>query len=130
MVDENNRPYVLPFNFGYKDKCIYLHSGSAGKKINILKKNNSVCVVFSIGHDLSYQNQNVACSYIMSYKSVICYGKVEFIEEYEKKVEAMNIIMKQYTGKVFDYSKPAIDNVLVYKVVVEEITAKEFGNLS
>ena len=37
MVDENNRPYVLPFNFGYKDKCIYLHSGTTGKKIEILK---------------------------------------------------------------------------------------------
>ncbi len=130
MVDTDNNPYVLPFNFGYKDKCIYLHSGQSGKKIEILKKNNSVCVVFSTGHKISAQNKDVACSYIMSYKSVICYGKVEFIEEYDKKVEAMNIIMQQYTGKNFEYSIPSINNVLTYKVVIEEMTAKEFGNLS
>ncbi len=130
MVDENNRPYVLPFNFGYKDKCIYLHSAPTGKKIDILKKNNSVCIVFSIDHDLSWQHPDVACSYSMSYKSVICNGKVEFIEDFEKKVEAMNIIMQQYTGRDFQYSKPAVDGVLLYKVVVEELTAKEFGNLS
>ncbi|MFH0865173.1 MAG: pyridoxamine 5'-phosphate oxidase family protein [Bacteroidota bacterium] len=130
MVDENNLPYVLPFNFGYKDMCIYLHSGQTGKKIDILKKNNRVCVAFSTGHKVSWQNENTACSYSMSYKSVICYGKVEFIEDYDKKVEALNFIMKQYVDKDFTYSAPSVNNVLVYKVVVEEMTAKEFGNLS
>jgi nitroimidazol reductase NimA-like FMN-containing flavoprotein (pyridoxamine 5'-phosphate oxidase superfamily) len=130
MVDEKNLPYVLPFNFGYKDKCIYLHSGQAGRKIDILKKNNRVCIVFSTGHKITAQNKEIACSYIMSYKSVICYGKVEFIEEYEKKVEALNIIMQQYTKRDFTYSAPSVNNVLVYKVVVEEMTGKEFGNLS
>ena len=130
MVDENQRPYVVPFNFGYKDMTIYLHSGQAGKKIDILKKNNNVCVAFSTGHSLSAQTESVACSYIMSYKSVICYGKVEFIEEYEKKIEALNIIMKQYIDRNFTYSAPSVKNVLVYIVIVEEMTAKEFGNLS
>ena len=130
MVDENNNPYVLPFNFGYKDKCIYLHSGQTGKKIEILKKNNRICAVFSIGHSLTAQNKDVACSYIMSYKSVICYGKVEFIEEFEKKVEALNIIMQHYTKRDFEYSTPAVNNVLTYKIVIEEMTGKEFGNLS
>ena len=130
MVDENNNPYVLPFNFGYHDKCIYLHSGNTGKKIDILNKNKRVCVVFSIGHDLSWQNPDVACSYIMSYKSVMCHGRVEFIDDFDKKVEALNIIMQQYTGRDFEYSKPAVNNVLTYKVIVDEITAKEFGNLS
>ena len=130
MVDENNEPYVLPFNFGYNDKCIYLHSGNEGKKIKILKNNNKVCAVFSIGHNLSAQNKDVACSYIMSYKSVMCFGKVEFIDEYEKKVEALNIIMQQYTKRDFEYSAPAVNNVLCFKIVINEMTGKEFGNLS
>jgi uncharacterized protein len=130
MVDESNNPYVLPFNFGYHDKCIYLHSGNTGKKIDILKKNNRVCVVFSTGHNVTWQNPEIACSYIMSYKSVMCHGHIEFIEDFDKKVEALNIIMQQYTGRDFNYSKPSVDNVLTYKVIVDEITAKEFGNLS
>lgn len=130
MVDEKNLPYVVPFNFGYSGKVIYLHSGQAGKKIDILKKNNNVCVAFSTGHSLSAQNESVACSYIMSYKSVLCYGKVEFIGDIEKKTEALNIIMKQYIDRDFTYSAPSVKNVLVYKVVIDEMTAKEFGNLS
>jgi len=130
MVDENNQPYVVPFNFGYKDKTIFLHSAPTGKKIDILRKNNQVCIVFSINHHLSFQSEKMACSYSMSYKSVICYGKVEFIDDYNKKVEAMNIIMQHYTGKDFEYSIPSINGVLIYKVIVDEMTGKEFGNLS
>lgn len=43
MVDENKKPYVLPFNFGYKDGEIILHSAQQGKKINILKT-TTMCV--------------------------------------------------------------------------------------
>ncbi|HQI44685.1 MAG TPA: pyridoxamine 5'-phosphate oxidase family protein [Bacteroidales bacterium] len=129
MVDENNNPYVLPFNFGYKDQCIYLHSAPNGKKIDILKKNNRVCLVFSIDHELFAQNKDVACSYSMGYKSVICYGKVEFIEGFENKVEALNIFMQQYTQRDFKYSVPAVNNVMVYKVVIDKMTGREFGNL-
>ena len=130
MVDENNLPYVLPFNFGIKDKNIYLHSAPEGKKIKVLQKNSRVCAVFSTGHKLMFQHEQVACSYSMSYKSVICYGKVEFIEDDESKRNALNIIMQKYTGKDFSYATPAIKNVCVFRIIVDEITAKEFGNLS
>ncbi len=36
-------PYLLPFNYGYRDRCIYIHSAPSGKKIDLLKKNGSVC---------------------------------------------------------------------------------------
>ena len=129
MVDENNNPYVVPFNFGYRENTIYLHSAPEGKKISILKKNSQVCIAFSTAHKLNFQSENMACSYSMFYKSVLCYGNIEFIENYELKVEAMNIIMKQYTGKEFGFSVPSINGVLVYKVVIDEMTGKEFGNL-
>jgi uncharacterized protein len=128
MVDEQNLPYVVPFNFGYRDKYIYLHSAPEGKKINILRKNNRVCIAFSTDHQMYHQHESMACSYSMFYKSVICYGKVEFIDNFEQKVEAMNIIMQQYTGKDFTYSVPSINGVRVYRVLVEEMTGKEFGN--
>lgn len=130
MIDQNNKPYVLPFNFGYRDKCVYIHSGTSGKKIDIFKKNPRVCIAFSTAHQLHHQNENVACSFFMAYKSVLCYGIVEPVEEYDKKVEALNIIMQQYTGRDFKYSPPSINGILTFKVVVEEMTGKEFGNLS
>lgn len=39
MVDENNLPYNLPFNFAYENNVLYFHSAPFGKKIDILKQN-------------------------------------------------------------------------------------------
>ena len=44
MVDQSGKPYVLPFNFGYSDGTVYLHSDVNGKKMDILKNNPSVCI--------------------------------------------------------------------------------------
>jgi len=41
-MSENNLPYVIPVNFGYKNNFLYFHSGSVGKKIDIIKKNNKI----------------------------------------------------------------------------------------
>jgi len=120
-------PYVLPFNFGFHDGSIYLHSAKEGRKIDILKKNNNVCISFQKDEGIKFQDEKVACSYSMYFKSVLVTGKVEFIEDFKDKVDAMNIVMKQYTGKVFDYNTPAIDNVCIMKIKIDKITGKNRG---
>lgn len=128
MVDENNLPYVLPFNFGFEDGVIWLHSAGSGKKIDILKQKPEVCVAFSTEHALKFVNEGVACSYGMRFRSVLAYGKVVFTEDPEEKKRVLNIIMKHYTGRDdFQYSMPAVMDVCVYKVEVSSFTGKESG---
>ncbi len=124
MVDQDNRPYVLPFNFGYEDNIIHLHSALEGKKMDILKNNPDVCVAFSTDHQLFHRHEPVACSYGMRYRSVLAFGRIEFIEQYEEKVKALNVVMRKYAGKDFTYNAPAIRNVSTYKVVVDKIETK------
>jgi uncharacterized protein len=127
MVDEQNMPYVLPFNFGYNNKRLYFHGTKTGRKINLLKKNNNVCVTFSTDHSLVYQNDSVACSFTMKFRSVVAFGKVVFVEDYDEKVVILNKIMTKYTGKEYNYSKPAVINVEIFYVDIEKWTGKESG---
>ncbi len=127
MVDSDNNPYVLPFNFGYENDTIYLHSAGEGKKIDILKQNPNVCVTFSTDHKLFHRHEHVACSYGMRYRSVVAYGKVVFINDFDQKKEVLNIIMRKYTGKNFDYNPPAVNNVAIYKIEISKIEGRELG---
>ena len=120
-------PYVVPYNFGYKNGYIYLHSAQQGKKMDILRQNNNVCVALSTDHQMAFQNEDVACSYLMRYRSVQVFGHVEFIEDYDEKVEAMNIFMQKYTSRDFKYGAPSINEVSLYKVVVDKMFGKELG---
>lgn len=128
MIDPENMPYTLPFNFGYENETVYLHSGPLGRKIDVLKANPNVCIAFSTGYELYKQSDSVACSYGMKYKSVLVRGKVEFIEESDEKIRVLNIIMKQYTQRdTFEYSAPSVKNVAVMKIIAEKIEAKVLG---
>ena len=127
LADSVVSPYVLPMYFGLRDGVIYLHSAQEGRSISILERKPRVCITFSTDHDLVFQHPEVACSYRMRSKSVICWGKVRFEEDFDKKTEALDIIMKQYSDKEFRYSDPAVKNVKIWIVEMDEVTCKEFG---
>jgi len=127
MSDTEGKPYVLPFNFGFDGANLYFHAGADGKKFDILKNNPNVCVAFSADHELAKQSENVACSYSMKFRSVLAYGVIEFIDDYDEKIQGLNHIMQKYTGRSFSYNAPAVNNVFVFKLKLDNVTAKESG---
>lgn len=127
MIDTDGLPYVIPMNFGYKNDVIYLHSGPDASSVKNITANPNVCITFCTDNKLTHQNEEVACSYRIQGSSVICRGKVSFEEDYEAKVEALNILMQQYTNRPFKYSEPAIKNVKIWKVEIDKVSGKKFG---
>jgi nitroimidazol reductase NimA-like FMN-containing flavoprotein (pyridoxamine 5'-phosphate oxidase superfamily) len=116
-------------NYGYNyDKntlTLFFHSAKEGKKMDIIKNNNNAC--FEIDCDNRLIEGETACKYSYAYKSVIGFGKIILLEDMNEKEEGLNKIMRHQTEKedVFVFSPDKIDNVSVYKMVVEEFTGKQ-----
>jgi nitroimidazol reductase NimA-like FMN-containing flavoprotein (pyridoxamine 5'-phosphate oxidase superfamily) len=127
MVDPEGMPYVLPFNFGYENNIIYFHSAGSGKKMAVLTNNPQVCVEFSTDYLLRSQDEKVGCSYSMKYRSILAYGKVEFIKDPEEKIRIMNIVMKNYTSGEFTYNPPSIKEVCCWIVKIDKMEGKING---
>lgn len=127
MVDTDGTPYVIPMSFGYEENIVYLHSGQEGRSISILEKNPNVCLSFCTDPKIVFQHPQVACSYSAHSKSVIGWGRVVFEEDYDEKVKALNLIMQQYSDKTFEFNRPAVLNVKIWKVELQKVTCKEFG---
>lgn len=127
LNDGDESPYVFPMNFAYFGGEIILHSAPTGRHQELISANNRISVTFCTGDKLVFQHPEVACSYRMDSKSVICTGKVAFIDDIDEKEYCLNLIMQKYTGKAFKYSIPALTNVKIWKVKVEKMTARAFG---
>lgn len=128
ILEKDGSPYVIPMNFGYLDGNIILHSGPHGKHIDLLTADNRVCVTFCTENNrLMYQHPDVACSYSMESKSVLCKGRIEFVEDLEEKDRFIKHFMKHYTEREFKISTPAIRNIKVWLLKPESFTAKSFG---
>lgn len=126
-ASEDGKPYVLPMNFALDGDSIVLHSGPSGRMWETLHKNPHVCINWTLGEELAWQNVKVGCSYRVQSKSVIVEGTAEFVEDYDEKHRLLKVLMSQYSELEFKFNPPSILNVAIYKVPIRRITAKEFG---
>lgn len=132
FTDADNHPYVIPMNFAYDASAgphgtIYLHSGPEGGKLQMAQKRPHLCITFCEGHELVYMHQQIACSYSMKSRSVVCRGQVTFIHDLEEKRRILELMMKQYTENECRMAEPALRNVVVWEVPVDELSCRSFG---
>jgi nitroimidazol reductase NimA-like FMN-containing flavoprotein (pyridoxamine 5'-phosphate oxidase superfamily) len=126
MSDEN-MPYVLPMNFALEGDVVILHSAQEGRMWETIKKNPKVCINWTLGEELAYQDVQVGCSYRVKSKSVNVEGTIEFIEDFDEKYRCLALLMGQYSDREFKFGTPAVKNVGIFKVSIDKLTAKHFG---
>ncbi len=51
MHDEEY-PYMVPMNYGYRDHTLYFHCALEGKKLELIRKNNHVCFEIELSHEI------------------------------------------------------------------------------
>src|ERR1035437_5299422 len=126
-LSSNDQPYIVPLNFGYENNELHFHCAKAGKKMDMIQKNNNVC--FEIETDTELIKREHACvGWTMYYSSVLGFGKASVIDDIDEKKRSLDIIMKHYTGKSeFDYTQKNLRGVGIIKVVIENMTGKKNG---
>lgn len=126
MIDDG-MPYILPFNYGYKDKHIYIHCAPAGKKLDILRENPKVC--FEIEEKGDLLTADVACSWSTVYRSIVGYGEVEIVIDFDQKQKALEIIMAHNGApEMVDFREKQVHAVVVLKLRIDSLTGKQSSN--
>jgi nitroimidazol reductase NimA-like FMN-containing flavoprotein (pyridoxamine 5'-phosphate oxidase superfamily) len=122
MVDRG-RPYVVPLNFGYRDRKLYFHSAAEGRKIDVLRANPHVC--FEVDEQVKINKAAKACDWGVSYRSVIGTGIARLLETPAEKQTGLDIIMAHYSDRSFDYPEEMLAETAVIQVTVDEMTGKQ-----
>ena len=122
---DENYPYIVPLNFGYKDNALYFHCALEGKKLDLIKKNNKVAFEIEQSHEII--KDEVSCKWTTKYRSIIGNGKIYIISDKNEKIRGLNIIMQQHGKHDNIYNKNAVKNVFVLKLEIENLTAKQSG---
>lgn len=122
---QDNTPYVVPVSFGYRKGCLYFHSAPAGKKIEILRQNNSVCFEMDIRTELVTSDR--PCNWTMKYCSVMGTGRAVFLEDEQEKRQALDVIMEHYGAASTEYPHEIIDKIAIIRIEVQSMTGKKSG---
>jgi len=116
-------PYVVPVNYGYAARCLYVHSAREGRKIEILRSNNLVS--FTIYVDECIVESATACRWTTRYRSVMGNGKAYLVEDPVEKKEALRIIINHYSTGEYQFNPGMIDRIVIIKVIVDDLTGKK-----
>jgi nitroimidazol reductase NimA-like FMN-containing flavoprotein (pyridoxamine 5'-phosphate oxidase superfamily) len=122
----DNRPYIVPLNFGFEGNCLYFHTAREGQKIDMIRQNNTVC--FELDADCHVVRAENPCDYSMTYRSVIGYGTASLLTDTEEKRRALDVIMEHYSGRPGEYPEKLLDRLAIIKVDIDGMTGKRSGN--
>ena len=121
VAGDDGYPYAVPLNYVYDNGFIYLHSASQGHKIDALKRNPkcSLCIID--------KNDVIPEKFTSYFRSVIAFGKAEFITAEETKITALRLLCEKYSPGLnpSDEINKCLKSVTVIGIRLERITGKE-----
>lgn len=127
-LHDDKFPYVVPLSFGWEQVdgrlFVYFHCAKEGKKVELISKNNAVCLEADILGGYVKTERSVTADY----KSVIAYGYAEQVFG-EDAVHGIGLLLKHCGAEEYPAKTCVLANaVAVYKITVEAVTGKaRFG---
>lgn len=122
-INTDKTPYIVPLSFGYHAHTLYFHSGSKGKKLELLKENPDVCFEFDLVTEVMKAEN--PCAWDIKYESIIGIGKAVFIEDAGEKIEALKMIISQYTDRQMNIAQTQAKETVVFKVIIDKMTFRQ-----
>ena len=123
VLGDEGYPYGMPLNHYYNeaDGKLYFHSGKQGHKIDALRTNEkaSFCVLD--------EGRREAGEWALRFRSVIVFGRVEFVEDRETVYEISAKLSRKFTDDeayIADELRRSGPATCMFALVPEHITGK------
>lgn len=124
-IFDDEFPYIVPLNYGFRNNTLYFHSAPQGKKIDLIKKNNNVGFVIEQDHEVL--KDEISCNWTTKYRSVMGTGIIKIVTDTEKKTEGLDIIMQHHGKTENEYNKKALERMILLKLEIKSLSAKQSG---
>lgn len=120
-------PYVVPLCPAYceEEHALYFHGSRGGRKHTLLRENPRGC--FEIEEGVTLVENEDPCEWGMRYRSLVGFGKAEFLDAPEEKQRGLNIIVEHYTGKPSKqiFPEQMLQRVDLFRIPIESLTGRQ-----
>lgn len=126
VLGDDDYPYGSPINHLWRDAdgCLYFHGGKFGHKIDAMRAHDkaSFCVMDEGGY-----MEDDPLSWALHFKSVIVFGRIEFVESMEETLEISRELCYKFTDDeayIADEIEHSGPKTLCFRLRPEHITGK------
>jgi len=89
----DGRPYCVPINHGRVDDVIYMHCGTAGQKLDIMRQNPRA--VLCVTHAGPVVTGGTPCDASISFRSAMVFGILRELEDEREKMAGLTALCRQ-----------------------------------
>ena len=121
-IGKDGCPYGVPVNYSYWDKCICVHCGQQGHKLENIDCNKKVsfCVVT--------KSDILPSKFDTDYESAVAFGTAIEVTDSSEKEDILMSIINKYSGDYVkagkNYMKKYWDETKVIKIEIDHLTGK------
>jgi nitroimidazol reductase NimA-like FMN-containing flavoprotein (pyridoxamine 5'-phosphate oxidase superfamily) len=123
----DDTPYVVPLNYFYTEGKILFHCALEGKKLDYLKRNQTVCFTVARQFDAVEQHEEEDSCEINS-ESVMCFGKARIIEDIPERHKALNAFNQHFDPGSDEITLKRTKGCCVVEINIDEMTGKQVIN--
>jgi nitroimidazol reductase NimA-like FMN-containing flavoprotein (pyridoxamine 5'-phosphate oxidase superfamily) len=123
LMGDGGYPYAVPLSYVYADGAIIFHSAVEGHKVDAIKRDNrcSFCVI--------EQDEIKPAEFTTYFRSVIAFGRIQILENYDEKVQALRLLGRRYSpgdepGLQREIDK-SLDHVLLLRLNIDHLSGKQ-----
>lgn len=122
-------PRIVPLHFGFEYDAardvyrFYAHGAKTGRKLDLIRANPNACVELEADVALASGGDS-PCEYGAFYSSFLGWGRAAVVENVDEKKRALTLLMRNQTGRTFEFSDAAADSVAVVRIDVDQYSAK------
>lgn len=119
---------LFPVNYGFVETDgnveLLFHGATEGRKATFFSQHSHV--TFEIDVPEGMITGTYACAYSYAYRSVIGEGDVTLIQDSERKIRCLDLLLDHVTGneEKREYSTSALERTNVYSLAVSSMTGK------
>jgi cytidylate kinase len=123
LDDGSSWPYAVPLSYVLADGAVYFHCAPAGRKVEIMARNNRVC--FTVVADIEPVSDGSFSTY---YADAVVVGRVFPVADREEKKRALLRLAEKYfpghAEKADKYAERSFDGTAVYRIVPDLLSGK------
>jgi len=124
-IADANHPYVVPVSFGLEivdgNFFVYFHCAQQGFKLDLLKKNSSVCIEGDIFYKVEPTEQGITTRY----ESIIGFRKCTFLSDDKEIIRCLRLITEHYGYPDYPLERcKGLANLFIGKIAIDTITGK------
>ena len=121
VIGDDGWPYGIYLNPHFENGRIFFHGAKEGHKIDALKKDARASFT------VIDEGTKDECGWAYTFKSVVVFGRVEFVEDQNEAVEICRRLARRFNpseADIEDEIRRAAAHVQVFALIPEHITGK------